>query len=574
MVDPEVPQDDAFAGDSSGEEASGASESTFREAMRVKPQAGESASDEESFAEAAARAHSDEPASAPQMTDAPLSLLYLNVLIIATCGLVYELLAGTLASYVLGDSVTQFSLIIGVYLSALGVGAWLSSFIKKDLARCFIEVELGVALLGGVSAPLLFFCFARLSWFQPILFGIVFAIGTLVGLELPLLMRILKDHLKFEDLIARVLTFDYIGALLASLMFPLFLVPNLGLVRTSLVFGMLNALVGLWGTTLLRPILPGNLGALRGRAFLVLGLLIVGFIKADSLTSLAENSIYTSPVVYAKTTPYQRIVVTSHSRGFQLHLNSNLQFNSIDEYRYHEALVHPVMAVAKSRRRVLVLGGGDGLAVREVLKYPEVEQVTLVDIDPEMTRLGSEFEPLRKLNRNALADPRVSIVNADAMIWLESQKNSFDVVVIDFPDPNSYSLGKLYTTRFYALLKSRLTPDSVVSIQTTSPVVARRSYWCIVRTLEAAGFHVHPYHASVPSFGDWGFSLASLAPVEPPDTLPTAVRGDVGYLTDDILRSLFHLPLDMQPVEVDINRLDNQALVRYYESESSFAPGS
>lgn len=574
MVDPGAPQSDAFARDSSGEEASGASESTFLEAKRVEPQAGESASDEESFAEAAARAHSDEPASTPQMTDAPLSLLYLNVLIIATCGLVYELLAGTLASYVLGDSVTQFSLIIGVYLSALGVGAWLSSFIKQNLARCFIEVELGVALLGGVSAPLLFFCFARLSWFQPILFGLVFAIGTLVGLELPLLMRILKDHLKFEDLIARVLTFDYIGALLASLMFPLFLVPNLGLVRTSLIFGMLNALVGLWGTTLLRPILPGNLGALRGRAFLVLGILIVGFIKADSLTSLAENSIYTSPVVYAKTTPYQRIVVTSHSRGFQLHLNSNLQFNSIDEYRYHEALVHPVMAVARSRRRVLVLGGGDGLAVREVLKYPEVDQVTLVDIDPEMTRLGSEFEPLTKLNRNALADPRVSIVNSDAMIWLESQKNSFDVVVIDFPDPNSYSLGKLYTTRFYALLKSRLTADSVVSIQTTSPVVARRSYWCIVRTLEAADFHVHPYHASVPSFGDWGFSLASLAPVAPPDTLPTAVRGNVGYLTDDILRSLFHLPLDMQPVEVDINRLDNQALVRYYESESSFAPGS
>src|SRR5215213_3454103 len=167
-------------------------------------------------------------------------ILFLNVLIIATCGLVYELLAGTLASYVLGDSVTQFSLIIGIYLSAMGAGAWLSRFIDTALARRFIEVELGVALLGGVSAPLLFLSFSRLSYFQVVLYGVVFAIGMLVGLELPLLMRILKDNLDFKDLVSRVLTFDYIGALVASLMFPIFLVPKLGLVRTSLVFGLLN----------------------------------------------------------------------------------------------------------------------------------------------------------------------------------------------------------------------------------------------------------------------------------------------------------------------------------------------
>ena len=519
----------------------------------------------------------EDPASEsapPRMNDAPLGLLYLNVLIIATCGLIYELLAGTLASYVLGDSVTQFSLIIGVYLSALGVGAWLSSFIRQNLARCFIEVELGVALLGGISAPLLFLCFARLTWFQPVLFGIVFAIGTLVGLELPLLMRILKNHLNFEDLVARVLTFDYIGALLASLLFPLFLVPTLGLVRTSLVFGMFNALVGLWGTKLLRPILSGNIGALQARACAVMGLLLIGFIKADSLTSLAENNLFSSPVVYAETTPYQRIVVTSNPRGFQLHLNGNLQFSSFDEYRYHEALVHPPMSAARRRERVLVLGGGDGLAVREILRYPDVKQVTLVDIDPAMTRLGREFSPLSELNHNSLASPRVRIINTDAMIWLENQTDTFDVVIIDFPDPNSFSLGKLYTTRFYSLLKSRLTSESVLSIQTTSPIVARRSYWCIIRTLESAGFAVHPYHASVPSFGDWGFSLACLSPLEPPDSLPDHVGQELHYLNDDILQSLFHLPVDMQPVEVEINRLDNQALVRYYESDTSLAAGS
>mgnify|MGYP000983254756 CR=1 FL=1 len=189
------------------------------------------------------------------MQRAPLFLLYLNVLVIATCGLIYELLAGTLASYVLGDSVTQFSIIIGVYLSAMGVGAWLSGFLTRHLARIFLEVELGVALLGGLSAPLLFFSFASAQHFTLFLYLVVFLIGTLVGLELPLLMRILKEHLDFGELVAKVLTFDYIGALLASVLFPTLFVPRLGLVRTSLLFGMLNASVALWGTWLLRPLL-------------------------------------------------------------------------------------------------------------------------------------------------------------------------------------------------------------------------------------------------------------------------------------------------------------------------------
>src|SRR5213594_912791 len=197
-------------------------------------------------------------------------VLFLNVLIIATCGLVYELLAGTLASYVLGDSVTQFSLIIGIYLFALGVGAWLSRFIETGLARKFIEVELGVALLGGASAPLLFLSFGRLSYFHVVLYGVVFAVGVLVGLELPLLMRILKDVLDFKELVSRVLTFDYLGALVAAVLFPIFLVPRLGLTRTSLVFGMLNAAVGLWATWLLRPLLPRDVFGVRARGVFVL----------------------------------------------------------------------------------------------------------------------------------------------------------------------------------------------------------------------------------------------------------------------------------------------------------------
>src|SRR5215813_5745688 len=436
-------------------------------------------------------------------------LLFLNVLIVATCGLIYELLAGTLASYVLGDSVTQFSLIIGIYLFAMGVGSWLSRFIEKGLARRFVDIELAVAILGGFSAPLLFLSFAKVNYFYVVLYFIVFAIGVFVGLEIPLLLRILKDEIEFKELVSRVLAFDYIGALLASILFPILFVPRLGLVRTSLIFGMLNAVVALWGTWLLRPLIKGRISGLRVRSIVVLALLLVALVKANTLTSLAEDEMFADEIVYAKDTHYQRIVITRGKAGFQLFLNGNLQFSSTDEYRYHEALVHPPMLLSNNPRRVLVLGGGDGLALREILKYPSVEQITLVDLDPDMTQLSRRFPLLADLNQHSFDNPRVHVINEDAFIWLERTTDEpYDAAIVDFPDPNTFSLGKLYTTRFYRLLRNRITPNAGVSVQSTSPMFARNSYWCIVRTLEAAGFVVKPYYTAVPSFGLWGFALA------------------------------------------------------------------
>ena len=495
-------------------------------------------------------------------------ILFLNVLVIAACGLIYELLAGTVASYVLGDSVTQFSLIIGLYLSALGVGAWLSRFLDRDLAARFVDVELAVALIGGLSAPMLFLGFSRLEWFRLILFLVVFAIGVLVGLELPILMRILKEHLDFKELVSRVLSFDYIGSLFAAVLFPMFLMPRLGLVRTSIVFGLLNAAVGLYGTWLLRPLLRG-VAVLRVRAALVIVVLVVALIRADALTTLAEDELYAHDIIYSTSSPYQRILVTRATSGFQLFLNGNLQFSSSDEYRYHEALVHPAMSTCGAGtsvckpRHVLILGGGDGLALREVLKYAGVERVTLVDLDPKMTALSNAFPPLGRLNAQAMRDKRVKVVNEDAMIWLEGVRDSFDTVIVDFPDPSSFALGKLYTTRFYRLLRARMTPDAAVAVQSTSPLLARRSYWCIVRTMEAAGLHVRPYQTTVPSFGVWGFALAMQRPFDQPEHVAVPVR----FLDDATLAAMFIFPRDMTPVPVEINRLDNQMLVRYYEDE-------
>lgn len=496
-------------------------------------------------------------------------LLFLNVFVIATCGLIYELLAGTLSSYVLGDSVTQFSIIIGVYLFAMGVGSWLSRFIDKHVAEKFVEIELSVAVVGGFSAPLLFFSFAHLSYFGVVLYSIVFVIGALVGLEIPLLMRILKDELDFKDLVSRVLAFDYIGALAASLLFPIFLVPKLGLMRTSLLFGMFNAAVGIWGTWLLYPLIKRNVRLLRVKGAFIIVLLAIAFIKADKLTSLAEDALFMDNIIFARSSHYQRIVVTKGKTGYALFLNGNLQFNSFDEYRYHEALVHPAFAAYRGdAKRVLVLGGGDGLALREILKYASVEFVQLVDLDPEMTKISFSVPALGELNNHSFDDRRVHVTNADAFVWLDSvQTEPFDIAIVDFPDPNNFALGKLYTTRFYNLLRSKLKPDSSVVIQTTSPLIARQSYWCVINTLEAAGFTVRPYQTTVPSFGIWGFALAKLSPFEPPARPPAGV--DLKFLNDQSFASMFEFPSDIsRPTdELEINRLDNQALVRYYEAE-------
>jgi spermidine synthase len=331
-----------------------------------------------------------------------------------------------------------------------------------------------------------------------------------------------------------------------------------------LIFGMLNAGIALWGTWLLRPLMKGPVNGLRIRAIVVLALLLIALVKANRITSLAEDEMFADEIVYSKDTPYQRIVITRGRAGFQLFLNANLQFSSTDEYRYHEALVHPALLLAGNPRRVLVLGGGDGLALREVLKYPSIEQVTLVDLDADMTRLSSRFPPLATLNKGSFQDSRVQVINADAFIWLEDTTDQlYDAAIVDFPDPNTFALGKLYTTRFYRMLRSRLTENAAVSVQSGSPLFARNSYWCIIRTLEAAGFKVKPYYIAVPSFGVWGFALARSSLFDIPKHPPPGLR----FLDDQTMESMFMLSADIGPVPVEINRLDNQALVRYYEGE-------
>ncbi len=488
--------------------------------------------------------------------------LLVSAFVVATCGLIYEFLAGTLASYLLGDSVTQFSTVIGSYLFAMGVGSWCSRYVRQGELALFVRVEILIAAIGGSSAAVLFLLFDRVSDFRLPLYGLVLAIGFLVGLEIPLLMRILKDRLEFGDLVAKVLTFDYVGALAASLLFPLLLVPHLGLIRTGFLFGLANVGVALALILMLpaRTRLTAELAA----GIVVAAALIAGFVASERLQRAAEVAAYGETIIYAASTPYQRIVITKHADDLRLYLNGNLQFSSRDEYRYHEALVHPALSRVAPLRDVLVLGGGDGLAVREILKYPGVASVTLVDLDPAMTTLFTRSALLARLNRGAFRSPKVHVVTADAFSWLHANRRRFDAVLVDFPDPTNFSIGKLYTLSFYRELSRAIGPGGVAAIQSTSPLVAPNAYWTVSSTLEAAGLATRAYHVYVPSFGEWGFVLAAHAPIGVAGgALPPQLR----FLTPETERLAFVFPPDMARRPTPVNRLDNQALVRAFEAE-------
>ncbi len=500
------------------------------------------------------------------------ALLLASVFLIAACGLAYELAAGALASYLLGDSVLQFSTVIGAYLFALGIGSYLSRFVERQLVAQFLRIELLVAVVGGLLPMGLFATHSLLppgseGVFRVLLYALVLLVGSLVGLEIPLVMRILKtrsggERASLRELVSQVLTFDYLGALLVALAFPLLLVPHLGLVRTGLFFGLLNWAVALWALWMFRH----ELRALHAHALAcaaALALLLLAWGGAERLTQWAEQRFYGESIVLRQSSPYQRVVVTQGRTGVKLYLNGNLQFHERDEYRYHEALVHPALAAHGAPRRVLVLGGGDGLAVREILRYPEVQEVVLVELDEQITRLA-QGPVLAPLNHDALRHPKVKVVHADAYAWLETQPGqSFDVVIADFPDPSNHALAKLYSTSFYQRVLEHLNASGFLVVQSTSPLVARQSFWTVVDTLEAVGLQTTPYHANVPSFGEWGFVLAGHRRWQAPRQLPEGLR----FLTPTTLPLMMSFPPDMDRVEGGVNRLSDPVLVQHFLRE-------
>jgi spermidine synthase len=498
----------------------------------------------------------------PQARREALTLLA-SIFVIAGCGLIYELLIATVSSYLLGSSVTQFSLSIGIFIGAMGLGSHLSQRVVRSLLPVFILTEVALALIGGASVFLLFWTYSLGPVYWLALYSVLVVIGALTGLELPLLTRLLKQYGSLRTVIAQALSFDYVGALAGSLLFPLLLLPFLGMSRTAHVVGLVNVAVAGWNVTVFRPQLrrAPSLLMLCGAVSLTLA---VAFVSSVRVSSLLESRLYEDQIVYSTQTRYQRIVFTRWRDDVRLFLDGNLQFASTDEYRYHEALIHPAMSLAPVVEQVLVLGGGDGLAVREILKHPGVKQVILVDIDPEMTRLGRTYPALTALNQGALSHPKVRLIHQDAYQYLERGSELYDVIISDLPDPNSDVLAKLYAREFYHLVQRRLSAAGMFVTQATSPLFAREAFWCIENTVSEAGLHTAPYHAYVPSFGEWGFVLASPHRVRR-ERLSLSVP--TRFLTAQSLPTMFIWSKDTSEVPVDVSTLDRLAVLQYYVND-------
>jgi len=487
------------------------------------------------------------------------------VLIISICALTYELIVATLSSYLLGNSITQFSLTIGVFLFAMGLGSILSRRIKRNELRWFILTELAIGVFGGLSAITLYAVFAATDlYYTAIMIIVSLLIGICVGLEIPLLTRIVASEGTLGDALADVLSVDYIGALVASLLFPLVLLPLLGVTLTAFLTGLFNVLVAfvLLQTFGDRLTPPWRRLLFGGCTVVTLGM-VAGIGFSTDLVEIFERRLYRAPIIYTDQTLYQRVVITRNDDDVRLFLDGNLQFSTRDEYRYHEMLVHPAMNAARSRERVLVLGGGDGLVARELLKYGDVGEIIVVDLDPEVTRLAREFPLIREANGGALDDPRVRVINADAYTYVEENTDLFSVIIADLPDPNNEGLSKLYSQTFYRMIRERLTPDGLFVTQATSPYFVRESYWMIVNTLESADLYTVPMQTYVPTFGNWGFVVAGR--LRPPDlAVPAAI--DLRYLTPTVLQNAQTFDPDTERIDTAINTLDRPVLPRVYEA--------
>ncbi|GHD85549.1 polyamine aminopropyltransferase [Streptomyces naganishii] len=504
------------------------------------------------------------PARLPVRPGTGRFLVLAGVFVCAACGLVYELELVALASYLMGDSVTQASVVLSVMVFAMGVGSLLAKHLRRHAAVAFGAIEATLALVGGGSAMALYAVFAWTGGWggvwadgpRCLLVAFSLAIGLLIGAEVPLLMELIQ-RIRRQDAggaVADLFAADYVGALVGGLAFPFLLLPLLGQLTGTLLTGAVNVVAG--GALVLglfrRDLTPRGRWLLLGANLAVLGLLGTAAALAGDFERAARQAVYGDDVRVALRTGVQEVVLTGGTRGrpLNLFLDGRLRVSGHDERRYHEALVHPAMAGPHAR--VLILGGGDGLAAREVLRHPGVERVDVVELDAGVVRLARTDPALTRLNGHAYADPRVHVTTADAFDWLRgAPPAAYDVVIEDLPDPGITASTKLYAQEFYGLARRALAPGGRLVVHAGSDSLRPRVFWTVDATVRAAGLRTVPYRVGGrdPGFAagpdrapgargaprDWGFVLAArstpvlrLDPAAPrPRTLtPAALAAD------------------------------------------------
>jgi len=537
------------------------------------------------------------------------TLVYLLTFVMGACGIAYEYTLSKISSDLLGNSVQQWAVIIGLMMFFMGIGSDVQKHIPDRLILDrFVLLELVQGLIGGFGPIVLFVVFgAYRDYFKVLQYLFIITIGLIIGLEIPLLTRVNERYTsELRINIGGVLRADYIGAFAGAVVWIFVLLEHFSLVQIGFLLGALNILVsGLIFWHFQRQAARRMLWA--PLLVLALAALAFGFAMAPEWSYHAEQRLYVDRIIFSRTTRYQHIVITrARSGDIYCYINGNLQFSSFDEHIYHEMLVHPAMQAAPRRNRVLVLGGGDGLAVREVLKYPDVESVTLVDIDPEMTRLARENPILSELNGDSLASERVGVVrsgavveggthpvyvrdrtrfkpekqepvatvyrvNIDAARFVEQVSGLYDVIILDFPDPNNLELAKLYSRSFYGLVASKLAPYGIFVQQSTSPIHSKEAFLCIGRTMRAGGLAAVPYHQNVPTFGEWGWWIGGLGGAYTREQIRISLRGietvdaDTRYLTPEIIASSLSFGKGMLDTgEAEVSTLLNSAVFHYY----------
>lgn len=454
--------------------------------------------------------------------------LFAAAFLVAVGGLIYELILGTAASFLFGDSIVSFSLATGVTLFGMGIGSIISSRVGGLGHQAFAWNEMALGLVGGLSVLILFTAFSLTEYYWAVFIALGLTIGVLIGLEIPLMMRLFKTRGSRSTLhlLGRILALDYFGALIASLLFPFILLPHLGLMRTALAVALINICVAVY---LLRRLGAG----VRATAFsgIVIIILVLTFAYSTSLERAIDRAAYKDPVVYSAVSAYQKIVLTQFKQDSRLYLNNQLQFSSIDEARYHETLAHSAMTSVHDARDVAILGGGDGLLARELLKYPGVRSITVIDLDPAMTSLSKTNRLMTDLNKSSLSNKKVTVVNSDAFRYIREGTGRYDVILADLIDPSNERIAKLYSKEFYRDVLARLSPAGVFITQATSTYFTPNAYGTVYSTLAAADTtrRIVPLGVNVPSFGEWGFALSI-----PTGTAPfsrTALPPGLSWLT-------------------------------------------
>jgi spermidine synthase len=512
------------------------------------------------------------PTPAPRLAGSATrwrAVLLAAVAACAACGIVYELALLTLSASLHGGGVVAMSLIVAGYVAALGAGALLVKPLLQRAAATFIAVETVLAVTGGLSAAALYVAFAFIGGSLWVLAAGTALIGCLVGAEVPLLMTLLQrgrtsGATDTGRVLANLNAADYLGALIGGLVWPFLLLPQLGMIRGAAATGIINlGAAAVVAVFLLRHIVSAReLAAALAVLAAALGLLVTLLVRADGIQTSTRQRLYADPIVAFERSAYQEIVVTRRGNDTRLYLDGGLQFSTRDEYRYTESLVYP--ALGDSARSALILGGGDGLAARELLRQPGIETIVQVELDPAVIDVGRTT--LREANAGALDDPRVDVVIGDAMTWLRDPPadvvppGGFDAVIVDLPDPDTPVLGRLYSTEFYALVTRALAVDGLMAVQAGSPFSTPTAFWRTVSSIGAAGYAVTPYHVHVPTFGDWGFVLARRGPTAPTPRVP-ADAPTLRFLDQQVLDAATVFAGDMRPQSLEPSTLDHPRIV-------------